>query len=57
MKTLQPPVLRKDHSCAKEVWVLVSELAGDVLVGLQSPGYIVGAAIQLVKLSNKQNRS
>lgn len=45
VKTLQPPVHRKDHSCTKEIWVLVSELAGDVLVGLQSPGYIVSAAI------------
>lgn len=53
----QPPVDREDHSGAQKVRVLVFELAGDILVGLQSPDPVVGAAIQLIQLSDKHNKS
>lgn len=53
----QPPVDREDHSGTEKVRVLVFELAGDILVGLQSPDPVVGAAIQLIQLSDKHNKS
>lgn len=53
----QPPVDWEDHSGAEKVRVLVFELAGDILVGLQSPDPVVGAAIQLIQLSDKHNKS
>lgn len=53
----QPPVDREDHPGTEKVRVLVFELAGDILVGLESPDHVVGAAIQLIKLRDKHNRS
>lgn len=44
----------EDDSCTKEVWVLCCELSGDILVGLQSPGCVMSAAVQLVYLSTKE---
>lgn len=46
----------ENDSGSKEVWVLCYELSGDMLVGLQSPGCVMSAAIQLVYLSIKKNK-
>lgn len=40
----------EDDSSSKKVWVLGFEPFGDVPVGLQGPGSVVGAAVQLVYL-------
>lgn len=51
------PVDCEDDSCSKEVWVVCRELSGDLLVGFQSPGFVVSAAVQLVYLSGKKRHS
>lgn len=45
------PVNRNNDSRSQEVRVLCCELPGDIPVGLQGPGSVVGAAVQLVNLS------
>lgn len=47
----------ENDSGSKEVWVLCYELSGDMLVGLQSPGCVMSAAIQLVYLSIKKTKT
>ena len=40
----------EDDSCTKEVGMLCCELSGDILVGLQSPGFVMCGSVQLVYL-------
>lgn len=40
----------EDESCTKEVGVLRCKLSGDILVGLQSPGFVMCGTVQLVYL-------
>ncbi len=46
----------EDDSGSKKVWMLCCELSGDLLVGLQSPGCVMSAAIQLVYLSIRKKK-
>lgn len=55
MHSEQSPVDSENYSCSKEVWVLSCELSGEVLVGLQSPGSVMSAAIQLIYLRETKN--
>lgn len=48
---------RVDDSYSKKVWVLCCELSGDILVGLQGPGDVMGAAIQLIYLCIKGQKT
>lgn len=55
--TEQSPVDCEDDSCSVEVWVVCCELSSDLLVGFQSPGCIMSAAIQFIYLSAKKKKT
>lgn len=50
------PVNSVDDSYSEKVWVLCCELSSDIPVGLQGPGSVMGAAIQLINLCIKKGK-
>ena len=49
------PVHSEDDSGSQEVWLLFHKLPRGFLVGVHGPLYVVGAAVQLVRLVAIEN--
>lgn len=47
------PVDSEDYTSSYEVWMLCSELLGDVSVDLQRPRSVMSTAIQFIRLNIK----